>query len=384
LKKIIELQKQNKPGFVLKLDNVNKRFPKPARPLKWIMDKVRGRSSEFNVLNNISLELYPGESLGIIGESGCGKSTLAKAILRLLDNLNSGAIHYCNSDNDIYNLNSSELSDFRQDVQMIFQHPDTAFNPQMRLVDSMNEAFNLGDNRKKKRLNNKGFTGISSQNKHFRLKANLNTKAGSGVIDYPYLDELSLRWQEFIRFPNMLSGGEKKRMSILRALALNPQIIIADEPFAGLDVSLQENIVKLFEKIRSEYRVSFLVISHDIEVVKRFCQRVAVMYLGTIVEIGTIEQVTSASKHHPYTSGLLAASEFLTNPDISSNNDLDCLGWEASEFPSNSNNSKCIYTDRCPLYMNNVVSKEQKAVCESKQPELKSLNGGHQIACHYN
>jgi len=242
-------------------------------------------------VDGISFDIYPGETLGLVGESGCGKSTAGSSIVRLEDatagevlfNGGGRAGRTRNDDgthpNDVTRFDDRELKEFRRDAQMIFQDPSSSFDPRMTVGNSVAELLQVH--------------GMTDREQRRRIVQNLLERVGLSAEDYD-------------RYPHEFSGGQKQRIALARALVLNPDFIVADEPVSALDVSIKAEILSLINEIQAEFGLSLLFISHDMSVIREVCDRVAVMYLGEIVEIGKTEQIFS-DPAHPYTEALLSA-----------------------------------------------------------------------------
>lgn len=291
------------------------------------------------VLKDVSLTLHAGETLGIGGESGCGKSTLAKAILQLPPPT-SGQVYF--NGINLSKLSLKQLQAQRCHMQIIFQHPGQSFNPLFTVKQILAEPFVL-------------------QNKRNLIKAQI-----------PYLLELvGLEQQLLDRYPHELSGGQKQRIAIARALALNPKLIICDEPFSALDSSTQLKIMQLFTFLQKELKLSYLLISHDLAALKNFTHRLAILYLGQIVETGPSEQVCRLPAH-PYTQALIAAAP-IADPKKEREKAPLSLLKEKCSLPNSS--SGCPFQARCPYQMEK---------CQQVKPALKELLLGQFAACHLN
>ena len=242
-------------------------------------------------VDGVSFDIYPGEALGLVGESGCGKSTTASSILRLTEPT-SGEVVFNGGDrggavrtddgthpNDVTRFDRTELKAFRRDAQLIFQDPTSSFDPRMSVGASIAELPLVH--------------GMADPERRRAIVADLLERVGLSADDYD-------------RYPHEFSGGQKQRLALARALVLDPDLLVADEPVSALDVSIQADILALIDDLRSEFGLSVLFISHDISVVRELCDRIAVMYLGEIVEVGPTERVLEAPKH-PYTEALVSA-----------------------------------------------------------------------------
>lgn len=289
-------------------------------------------------VNNLSLQIKQGEILSIAGESGCGKSTLAKTILKLVD-AKTGEIFYDMGDAklDVINLAGKELKYFRTNAQIIFQNPFSSLNPKMKIYDILKEPLII---------NKKGLK------KDEMDKIILETIAKVGLDK----SVLSL-------YPHEFSGGQRQRIAIARALVLSPKFIVADEPVSALDVSIQAQIINLLNELKEKFDLTFLFISHDLSVIKYLSDRVAIMYLGEIVELGTSEEIFDTPKH-PYTEALLSANPGNKKEKIILKGDL----------PSPSNPpSGCKFHTRCPKVME---------ICKTVEPTRTQFSETHCAYCH--
>lgn len=289
-------------------------------------------------VNNLSLQIKQGEILSIAGESGCGKSTLAKTILKLVDAKN-GEIFYDMGDAklDVINLAGKELKYFRTNAQIIFQNPFSSLNPKMKIYDILKEPLIINKNDLKKEEMDKII---------------LETIAKVGLDK----SVLSL-------YPHEFSGGQRQRIAIARALVLSPKFIVADEPVSALDVSIQAQIINLLNELKEKFDLTFLFISHDLSVIKYLSDRVAIMYLGEIVELGTSDEIFDTPKH-PYTEALLSANPGNKKEKIILKGDL----------PSPSNPpSGCKFHTRCPKAME---------ICKTVEPTRTQFTETHCAYCH--
>lgn len=292
-------------------------------------------------VNDLSLDIKQGEILSIAGESGCGKSTLAKAVLRLIDvksgEININELEAENGKQNILNLNKKELKKFRQNAQIIFQNPYASLNPKMKIFDILEEPLII---------NEKSF------NREQRKQR---------VIEV--IQQVGLNENVLSLYPHEFSGGQRQRIAIARALILKPKFIVADEPVSALDVSIQAQIINLLNELKEKFNLTFLFISHDLSVIKYLSDRVAIMYLGEIVELGTSEEVFEKHKH-PYTEALLSA-----NPG---NNEKKII--LKGELPSPTNlPTGCKFHTRCPYVME---------ICKTVVPKKTVFSETHCAYCH--
>jgi oligopeptide/dipeptide ABC transporter ATP-binding protein len=290
-------------------------------------------------VNGVSLELAVGETLGLVGESGCGKSTLGKAILKLVP-IAGGEIVVDGV--DIAPLGRAQLAEMRRKVQMIFQDPYGSLNPRSTVGRSVAQPLVIAgwkpDATSQRVETLLGWVGLPSDAKQ--------------------------------RYPHEFSGGQRQRIGIARALALNPKLIICDEPVSALDVSVRAQVINLLEDLKSQFGVSYLFISHDLSVVEHIADRVAVMYLGTLVEVGARDQIWR-NPQHPYTKALLAAAP-IADPKAARARQRTVL---QGELPSPIDPpAGCPFHSRCPIAQDR---------CKLDRPVLRPVGGGAQAACHF-
>lgn len=298
-----------------------------------------GTSKEYiHALNGINLDIYKGEILGLVGESGCGKSTLGKSVLRLI--APEGFVFF--KDENVLDFDSKELKQFRKQSQMIFQNPYSSLDPRMTVYSLLREPLVVH--------------GI-------RNKQEINTRIHR-IINLTGLSEEDLK-----RYPHEFSGGQRQRIAIARALILQPEFLVADEPVSALDVSIQAQIITLLKKLKDELDLTILFISHDLGVVKYLSDRIAVMYLGDIVELAKTEELFE-NPLHPYTKALISAV-----PSIHKKQDekINLSG----DLPSPKNPPQgCKFHTRCP-YAAEKCSQLQKI-----EPEIVKISDSHYVKCN--
>ncbi|QRM57635.1 oligopeptide/dipeptide ABC transporter ATP-binding protein [Sinorhizobium sp. BG8] len=299
---------------------------------------IPGSGRKLHAVDEISLEVYPGETLGLVGESGSGKSTLGRCLTRLYD-VTSGSLTF--DDVDISRADGRALKPVRRKMQMIFQDPSASLNPRRRIRDMLGEVLKVHAMRR----------GAALDERLAEL-----------------MEIVGLRREYLDRYPHEFSGGQRQRIGIARALAVEPLLIVADEPVSALDVSVQAQIVNLFADLRERLNLTYVFIAHDLAVVRQVSTRVAVMYLGSIVEIGETDALYSAPRH-PYTQALLSA---IPQPHNLGKRERILL---TGEVPSPLDPPKgCKFSTRCP---------RAQGLCRQTRPVLASGLDGHGVACHF-
>jgi len=289
-------------------------------------------------VDDINFTLGKGETLGLVGESGCGKSTTGRTILRLIEPTD-GAIYF--EGQDITTLDKSAMRALRREMQIIFQDPYASLNPRMTVGSIIGEPLEIHK--------------IAKGSEKEERVASLLQKVG-------------LRAEDMRKYPHEFSGGQRQRIGIARALALNPKLIVCDEPVSALDVSIQAQVINLLEDLQTEFGLSYLFIAHNLNVVEHISDRVAVMYLGQIVELASDEELYK-NPQHPYTEALLSAVPI---PDPTVKKKRIIL---EGDVPSPINPPKgCHFHTRC-MY--------KDKICEEVEPEFKDIGGGHWVACHF-
>lgn len=314
---------------LLEIKNLYKKFPKG----KDFLGKPKGY---VYALNGVELDIYKGETLGIVGESGCGKSTFGRCLLRLIEP-DGGEVVF--NGKNLLMLNNNDMKTIRKNMQIIFQNPYSSLNPRMKIKDILAEPLQLNTALSKDEINKKVEDSLVSVGLPLSAKENL---------------------------PHEFSGGQRQRIVIARALILNPEFVVADEPISALDVSIQVQILELLSDMKQRFNLTYAFISHDLRTVKNFCDRVAVMYLGEIVEIAPVKELFDNPKH-PYTQALINS---IPKINLEQKEEIQTMQGEP---PSNENIiSGCKFAPRCPYATENCLHGDIKNI---------KLSDFHNVKC---
>jgi peptide/nickel transport system ATP-binding protein len=322
-------------SYLLEVRNLKKYFPIYKGLMRKVVNHVRA-------VDDVSFFVRQGETLGLVGESGCGKTTVSRCILRAFPPT-SGEILFREADNkvtDLAKLEGHELRRFRPQMQMIFQDPFGSLNPRMTIFDIVGEPLYVN--------------GLRSRSERSDKVAEL-------------LKLVGLRTEYMQRYPHAFSGGQRQRIGIARALALNPRLVVADEPVSALDVSVQAQVLNLMLDLQEKLDLTYLFVAHDLSVVKHICDRVCVMYVGKVVEMASTEELFQTPRH-PYTAALMLA---VPVPDPEQRHVIQDLPGEVAS-PANPP-SGCYFHPRCQYAQD---------ICRTQTPQLREITPDHFVSCH--
>jgi len=320
------LQRDNS---VLQVRNLKKYFP--------ITSPFGRVSGHVKAVESVSFDLFESRTLGLVGESGCGKSTTGRSILRLIEPSDGSVIY---KGEDVLKLKQKQFQKYRREMQMVFQDPHSSLNPKKRIGELIEEPMEIHK--------------IGTKSERMERAMDLLRRTG-------------IREDQYFRFPHEFSGGQRQRIGIARALAVDPSVIVLDEPVSALDVSIQSQVLNLLEEIQDEFKLSYLFISHDLSVVRHIADEIGVMYLGHMVEKAPTDDLF-ANPLHPYTQALLSA---IPIPDRKQRRERIII---KGDVPSPIDPPKgCVFHTRCPFAM------EQ---CKTVTPVMQQHSTGHEVACH--
>ena len=326
-------EERNNGSGLLEVDHLKVLFPIKSG---LIIDRQIG---QVHAVDDVTFELKKGETLGIVGESGCGKTTLIRTLVRLIDST-GGGIRF--RGNDITKAGRKELEPIRREMQMVFQDPQASLNPRKRVAQILATPL---------RIRGVGKDQIESESRQL-------------------LERVGLHPEHLGRFPHEFSGGQRQRIGIARALAMNPQLMLLDEPVSALDVSIQAQVINLLDELQDEFHLSYVFVAHDLSVVRHVSDRIVVMYLGKLMEVSPAEELYT-KPIHPYTSALLSAIP-IPDPVENRSRTRQVIGGE----PPNPIRppSGCRFHTRCPRATD---------ICRQVEPQLTEYAGGHLAACHH-
>jgi len=323
----------NQQQPLIEINNLKQFFPVQQGFLRKVVGYVKA-------VNDVNLNIWSNETLGMVGESGCGKSTLGRTILRLIEPTD-GKVYFNYDDEryDIFAMHRKQMRAIRANMQMVFQDPFSSLNERMTVLDNIIEPLvvnQIGNRRERE------------------------SRAESLLL------QVGLRKEHLRRYPHSFSGGQRQRIGVARALSVSPKFIVADEPVFALDVSIQAQILNLLTQLQDDYDLTFLFISHDLGVIRYVADRIAVMYVGKVVELASRDKVLE-NPLHPYTEALLSAVPRVTR-DRRSRIVLKGSPPDPSDLPDG-----CVFHTRCQY---------AEDVCRTKVPELRELETGHEVSCH--
>jgi oligopeptide/dipeptide ABC transporter ATP-binding protein len=334
---------------ILEVTDLRKHY----RQRSGLVSALTGEGGVIPAVDGVSFYLRENETVGLVGESGCGKTTIGRTVLRLTDPT-GGRIVF--DGRDITTLSRAELRPLRREMQMIFQDLDAGLNPAMRVRDILREALTVHER--------PGDAEIARRIREL-------------------LEQVNLKESKLANFPSELSGGEKRRVGIARVLAVRPRLIVADEPTSALDISIQAQVVNLLRDLQKHLGLTYLFISHDLPVVELVSEKVAVMYLGRVVEMGLAENIAHRPRH-PYTQTLWSSLADKQSTEVSphargARSERERRAWGVFDFEQPA--SGCRFAPRCPLY----EQQGRPAVCTdpASEPALRDVGKGHVVACHF-
>jgi oligopeptide/dipeptide ABC transporter ATP-binding protein len=316
---------------LLELSGVQKHFA--------VRGGLGGRGQQLQAVDGVSLIVEEGETLGLVGESGCGKSTLARCIVRLHEPT-AGTIRF--DGRDITNLSPRAMRPVRRDMQMIFQDPYSSLNPRQTVGQIIGQPYAIH-----------------------------KTEGNTRQLVQDLMNRCGMNPEHYNRYPHEFSGGQRQRIGVARALALRPKLIVCDEPVSALDVSIQAQILNLLESLQSEFDLTYVFISHDLSVIRQIADRIAVMYVGRIVELSEAEQLYEHPRH-PYTGALLSAVPRPSTEGVHRRQRIVLGGDVPSPVDPP---AACVFHPRCP--------RMRPGHCDVDTPELRPFEPGHVAACHY-
>jgi peptide/nickel transport system ATP-binding protein len=333
-----------KGEVILEVEDLTKHFPMRTQGI------IRRPADPVKAVDGISFALRKGETLGLVGESGCGKSTAGRTLLQLVEPT-AGKITY--QGRDITGTRGKELQRLRTEMQMVFQDPYGSLNPRQTVGSIIGAPFQI---------------------------QRITPEGGSRRTVQDLMDRVGLNPEHYNRYPHEFSGGQRQRIGIARAIALHPKVIVCDEPVSALDVSIQAQVINILEELQDEFDLTYVFVAHDLSIVRHISDRVAVMYLGKIMELADRDEIY-ASPLHPYTQALLSAVP-LPDPRAEHKRERILL---TGDLPSPINPpAGCVFHTRCPRYREELTD-SQRTRCTTEVPLPVARSGGsdHRVACHF-